>query len=199
MTRDEAREILGEGATEEQITNLLNKMHLNNSSKVKNLEQQVNELKEQNEKYNEKYSDYDSLRKKLDDIEKEKMTEQERIEADKKATAENLYKSKIMLNTTTAKQILADYDLSDEEISALVRDDMDTTLSIVNKFKERFDNYREKVEKKTREDLTNLDLKPSITNVNQNEDVMTFDKFSKLSASEQEKFINEHPDEFEKL
>lgn len=195
MTRDEAREILGEGATEEQITNLLNKMHLNNSSKVKNLEQQLNELKEQNEKY----SDYDSLRKKLDDIEKEKMTEQERIEADKKATAENLYKSKIMLNTTTAKQILADYDLSDEEISALVRDDMDATLSIVNKFKERFDNYREKVEKKTREDLTNLDLKPSITNVNQNEDVMTFDKFSKLSASEQEKFINEHPDEFEKL
>ena len=45
----------------------------------------------------------------------------------------------------------------------------------------------------------NTDLKPSISNVNQNEDVMTIDKFSNLSAEEQEKFINEHPEEFEKL
>ena len=34
MTRDEARKILGEEATEEQITNLLNNYHIQESAKV---------------------------------------------------------------------------------------------------------------------------------------------------------------------
>ena len=37
MTRDEAKKILGESATEEQITNFLNNYHLNENAKVKEL------------------------------------------------------------------------------------------------------------------------------------------------------------------
>jgi hypothetical protein len=58
---------------------------------------------------------------------------------------------------------------------------------------------KENVAKQTKESLMNVDLKPTMTNVNQSESVMDFEKFSKLSAEEQEKFINEHPQEFQNL
>ncbi len=76
MTREDARKILGEDATEEQITNLLNNYHIQESSKVKELEKQINSLNEQNSKY----SDYDEIKSKLDEINKANMSEQEKLE-----------------------------------------------------------------------------------------------------------------------
>ena len=38
MNRELAREILGENATEEQVTNLLNQWHIDESAKIKELE-----------------------------------------------------------------------------------------------------------------------------------------------------------------
>ena len=38
MNREDARKILGEEATEEQVTNLLNNFHLKENEKVKELE-----------------------------------------------------------------------------------------------------------------------------------------------------------------
>ena len=65
--------------------------------------------------------------------------------------------------------------------------------------KQTLTNLKDSVEKKTRESFATANLKPSITNVNQGEDAMTFEKFAQLSAEAQEKFIAEHPDEFDKL
>ena len=81
----------------------------------------------------------------------------------------------------------------------LVSDDEQKTINNAIRLKAKFDSMKETITKETTENLMNTDLKPSISNVNQNEDVMTIDKFSNLSAEEQEKFINEHPEEFEKL
>ena len=79
MTRDEAKKILGEGATEEVISNFLNNYHIEESAKVKDLEAKVNNLTQENSKY----SDYDSIKKQLDDINKANMSEQEKLEAQK--------------------------------------------------------------------------------------------------------------------
>lgn len=191
MNRDEARKILGEGATEEQVTNLLNNFH--DLEKSKNDE--IATLKAENSKY----SDYDAIKSKLTEIEKANMTEQEKLEQMKKETELNLKNSRIIVNTAKAKDILVGLDLDDDTIAMLVSDDETKTISNATKLKEKFDTLKANVEKQTKESLVVADLTPSISNVNQNEGAMTLDKFSNMSAEEQNKFIMEHPEEFEKL
>ena len=191
MNRDKARMILGEGATEEQITNLLNEFH--NNEKAKNAE-----IASLNDKLS-KVGDYDELKAKLDAIEKANMSEQERLAEEKKQIEANLRNSKMIYNTAKAKEILAGETVDEELLKRLVTEDEATTIANATLFKQTLSNLKESVEKQTRESLATADLKPGITNVTQNEDKMTFDKFSKLSAEEQNKFINEHPEEFENL
>ena len=194
MDREKARKILGEEATEEQITNLLNNWHIDENAKVQELEAQINSL---NAVAN-KYSDYDEIKSKLTEIEKANMTEQEKLEAQKKEIETNLKQSRIIVNTAKAKEILAGLDLDDDLISLVVSDDADKTISSANKLKAKFDSQKENVAKATKESLTSLDLTPSISNVNQNEG-MTLDKFGNMSAEEQIKWMNENPNGLENL
>ena len=195
MDREKARKILGENATEEQVTNLLNSWHLEETAKVKELENQLNGLKEQNSKY----SDYDEIKSKLDEINKANMSEQEKLEAQKKEIETNLKNSRIIVNTAKATQILAGLDLDDDIISLVVSDDEAKTISSANKLKAKFDMQKENVVKQTKESLANVDLTPTITNVNQNENIMSFDKFNSLSADEQNKWLEENPNGLETL
>ena len=194
MTRDEAKKILGENATEEQVTNLLNSYHLKETEKVKELEKQINSLTEQNSKY----SDYDSIKKQLDEINKANMSEQEKIAQQKKEADEYYKQSKIIYNTAKAKEILAGLDLDDDIISLVVSDDENKTIDSANRLKAKFDSQKETVAKATKESLITQPITPDMTNVNL-DDKMTLDKFSNLSATEQEQFIKEHPTEFENL
>ena len=192
MKRDDIKNILGEGASEEQITNLLNAFH--NSSK-----EAKNKIDELNAKLNQ-FSDYDDIKKQLDDINKANMTEQEKLEAQKKEIENNLKSSRIIVNTAKAKEILAGEVIDEQLIASLVTDNLEDTIAKANMFKTTLTNLKDSVEKQTRESLATANLKPSITNVNQGEqEVMTFEKFAQLSADAQEKFIAEHPDEFDKL
>ena len=128
------------------------------------------------------------------------MTEQEKLEQMKKETEANLKNSRIIVNTAKAKEILTGLDLDDELISLVVSDNADKTIANANKLKAKFDSQKDIVAKQTKETLINVDLKPTVSNVNQNDDgIMTFEKFGNLSAVEQEKWINEHPTEFENL
>lgn len=195
MNREEARKILGEGATEEQITNLLNNWHIQESAKVKELETQVNDLAKQNSKY----SDYDEIKNKLEEINKANMSEQEKLEAMKKETETNLKKSRIIVNTAKAKEILTGLDLDDELISLVVSDDADKTIDNANKLKAKFDSQKDIVAKQTKETLINVDLNPTISNVNQNNDVMTLEKFSGLSAEEQNQWLEQNPNGLDTL
>lgn len=197
MNREEARKILGEGVSEEVITNLLNNWHVQESAKVKELESQVTEM----EKEKSKYSDYDEIKSKLTEIEKANMTEQEKLEQMKKETETNLKQSRVIVNTAKAKEILTGLDLDDEIIALVVSDDTDKTIANANKLKAKFDTQQEIVAKQTKEALVNVDLNPTISNVNPNNDdgVMTFDKFSELTAEEQDKWATEHPEEFNNL
>lgn len=198
MTREEAKKILGENATEEQVTNLLNNYHVEESAKVKELEDKVNNLTAQNSKY----SDYDSIKQKLDDINKANMTEQQKMEAAKKETEKNLLESRKIYNTAKAKEILSGLGLSDETISLVVSDDEAKTIANANKLKSEFDATKDTVAKQTKESLMNTDLKPSISNVSQKEKddgLMTFDKFENMSAEEQNDWLAKNPSGLENL
>jgi hypothetical protein len=195
MNRELAREILGENATEEQVTNLLNQWHIDESAKIKELEGKVSNLTEQNNKY----SDYDTIKKQLDDINKANMTEQEKLEQMKKETENNLKESRRIVNTAKAKEILAGLDLDDELISLVVSDDSQKTIDSANKLKAKFDSQKEIVTKKTQEDLTKLNVQPTISNVPQTSDAMNFEKFSKMSADEQNEWLVENPNGLNEL
>lgn len=198
MKRDDIKKILGENATEEQISNLLNAFHEKESETKKQTDDTKKELDDLKKQLN-KYSDYDTIKKQLDDINKANMTEQEKMEEQKKEIAENLRQSRIIVNTAKAKEILAGESVDEELLNRIVTDDTDTTIALANKFKETLNTLKTNVEKQTRESLSTQDLKPSITNVTQDGGAMTLEKFYDLSAEEQDKFIEEHPDEFNNL
>lgn len=196
MNREKARAILGEGATEEQVTNFLNEWHNAKKEEVSTYESQLNDLKNQMNKY----SDYDEIKSKLDEINKANMTEQEKLEQMKKEAETNLRNSRIIVNNAKAREILAGYDLDDDILSMLVSDDETTTINRANKLKSKFDTQKENVAKETKESLMSIDLKPNMPNVNQNENVIdTFEKFGNLSAEEQNKWLSENPDGLSKL
>ncbi len=195
MNREKARQILGEEATEEQITNLLNNWHTDESDKVQELQNQINSLTAENKKH----SDYDAIKSKLTEMEKANMTEQEKLDQMKKETETNLRQSRIIVNTAKAKEILAGLDLEDDLIQLVVSDDADKTIASANKLKAKFDSQKENVTKETKESLLNVDLTPSMSNVNQNNDAMTLEKFSDLSAEDQEKWLQENPNGLENL
>ena len=90
MTRDEIKKILGEGATEEQITNTLNALH----NQTNALNKQISELQSNINQY----SDYNDIKKQLDDINKANMSKQEKLNAQKEEIAKNLHESRIIKN-----------------------------------------------------------------------------------------------------
>lgn len=195
MNREKAREILGEGATEEQITNLLNNYHLEESAKVKDLENQINDLAQANSKH----SDYDAIKKELDDIKKANMTEQEKLEAKIKATEENYRISRMAVARAKAKEILAGENLTDDDIEDLVCDDLEKTIAKATRWKNNINNIKTNIEQITTEKLTKVDLKPTMSNVNPNDAIMTFAKFSELSAEEQNKWLEQNPNGLDTL
>jgi len=195
MNREKAKEILGEGATEEVITNFLNNYHIEESAKVKDLETRVNTLAQENSKY----SDYDAIKKQLDDINKANMTEQQKLEQMKKETEENYRISKMAVARARAKEILAGEDLTDDDIEDLVSDDVEKTVAKATRWKTNIANIKSNIEKSTTEKLTNVDLKPTISNVNQIEATMTLEKFDNLSAEEQNKWLEQNPNGLDNL
>lgn len=192
MNRDEAKKILGENATEEQITNFLNNYHINENAKMKELQDQVNALKNENSKH----SDYDEIKTKLNEIQQANMTEQEKLQQMKEETENNLRQSRIIVNTAKAKEILAGENIDEKLISSLVDDNLENTIAKATMFKQTLTNLKDSVAKQTKESLVNADLKPSIPNVNpnSNENVIdSFAKFANLSAEEQDKWLQENP------
>ena len=191
MTREKAKQILGDGASEEQVTEVLNTFH----SELREKEKEISNL---NSKLNSQ-SDYDELKKKLDDIEKANMTEQEKLANMQKEAENNLKQSRMIVNKAKATEILAGLNICEDIINSLVRDDEASTLTNANNLKSQIENMREETIRKTKEELATIDVKPNISNVRQNDSEMTWEKFTKLSQEEQNKFAKENPEEFEKL
>lgn len=190
MNREEIKKILGEGASEEQITALLNFYHSNNKKIVDELNLAKTQLG--------KYSDYDNIKSKLDEIEREKLTEQQKIDLANQEAQETLAKANKIYFTAKAKEILAGLETDEDIISTLVGKTEEETISNATRLANRYKNIREDAEKKTRETLATADIKPNIEEKT-GEEAMNIGKFLQLSSEEQEKFIAEHPTEFNNL
>jgi TolA-binding protein len=194
MNREKARQILGESASEEQVTNFLNEWHNAKKEESKQYEAQLNELQE---KINQ-YSDYDEIKSQLNEINKANMTEQEKLEEQRKEIATNLSNSRKIYNKAKAMEILAGENVDEKIIDSLVTDNLETTMATINALKTNLTTIKDSVANKTKESLSTLDLTPTMSNVPQ-DNTMTMEKFFSLSAEEQEKFVTEHPTEFENL
>lgn len=196
MSREEAKKILGEDATEQQITNFLNVIHLNNS-KMEELRVENEANKIAREEASRKAKEYEEQ---LATIEKEKMSDVEKLELAKKEAEENLANSRRILSKAKAQEILSTVGITDEDIiKTVVSEDLDSTVANAQILANKFKFIQDETVKKTKEELANIDVKPNPTNVPQNDNQMTWEKFTALSVEEQSKFEQEHPDEFAKL
>lgn len=196
MSREDIRKMLGENATDEQITAVLNTIH-SEKAKADKLEAELQANKTASQ---EDAKTLKELQSKLDEFEKAKMSEAERLQAEKEEIAKNLANSRKILAKAKAQEILSQVGITDEDIiETVTSDNLDNTIARAQTLANKFKTVTEETVKKTKEEIANLDIKPTQTNIPQGDNVMTLDKFQNLSADEQEKFINEHPEEFEKL
>ena len=181
-------ELLAKGYTEEQVTDLLNLFHKENS-----------ETKKLSEEVNSKNETIANLQHQIDEINKANMTEQEKLEQMKKETELNLANSKKIYNTAKVKEILAGYDVEDDLIQRLVSDDENSSINSANLFKNRLDTIISNTTKKVQDSISNIDVKPNPTNIKQESNQMTAEKFKEMSMTEQVMWKREHSEEYEQI
>ena len=179
-------DLLVKGYTEEQVDEILGIYH-QNDKRVKDLERQI----EQDNAFKVKAQE---LEKQLNDINEANLSEQEKL-AKKEAEIETrLSNARKIENTAKAREILAGYDVDDELISRLVSDNIDDTINMANLFKSKIDTVKTSVANETREKLANADVKPTPTNISQDDGIMTLEKLKAMSMTEQLMFKRENPD-----
>ena len=202
MTREEARNILGEGASENQVTNMLNNVQLitkDYQEKIDNLETEKQNYETKINSFQTKLDETSKYKIELDNIKKANMTEQEQLELQKKETQRLLDEAKVISNKAKVKEILAGEGISDEQIASLVDKDETVSIDRANMLKSVLTSTKEAVEKKVKGELASIPVEPKLSNVTQSSDKMSLDKFLDMSAEEQEKFANDHTEEYNSL
>lgn len=184
-------ELLAKGYTEEQVTDLLNTFHSINSENklLKNEVQAKQDLVNQNLE----------LQRQLDEINKANMSEQERLASEKAETEKYLANAKKIYNTAKAKEILAGLDIDEQLITTLVSEDENATINNATLLKNKMDALKESTIKQTKESIANLDIKPTPTNIPQENSAMTVEKFKNMTLSEQVMWKRENAQEYENL
>ena len=128
------------------------------------------------------------------------MSEQEKLQAQQKEAEKYLHEAKLIRNKAKVMEVLAGKGFDEEIIDSIVGEDENLSVAKAQKLVERLDTVIADTKKKTEEELANLNVKPNLTNTNPNSDgAMNWEKFSKLSQEEQNKFAEENPEEFAKL
>jgi hypothetical protein len=199
MNREEVRKLLGEGATEEQVTAVLDKFHAEQG----NLTKQVATLQNQVTDLTTEKTELLGYKAQIAEIEKSKLSEQEKIELQRKELAQKNKDANLLINSIKAKSILVGAGIgeaeADELVATIVKEDEQATIASATLFVNQFNSIKENTAKQTREELANVNLKPTPTNIPPNSNAMTWDKFSEMSVEEQNKFAEEHPEEFNNL
>lgn len=190
--------LLEKGYTEEQVTDLLNLFHGNSKAN----DSEIMRLQKELEVANTKIKGMDDLQKQIDAINREKMTREEKIALQEKEAAAKVAQANKLLNSTKAKSILSEAGITDNIdniVSRIVSDDETATVESATEIASLFKVKMEEVAKKTREELMNTDITPNASNVQPGSGAMTWEAFSKLSVAEQNKFAEEHAEEFANL
>lgn len=208
MTREEVKEILGEDATDVQITNFLNFHHSQEKTKndeINNLQSKING-----------YKDYDSIKKQLDDLKKANMSNEELLVEKQKELDTALASAKEAelsfqkkQNSLEAKSILIAAGITDEEqlkglLSSISTDNKDMTIASANNIANLVKATKDSTEKLVKESLMNGEPDPSANGGKKakSDDTMTKDKFNKLlmeNFEEAKKWKDEHTEEYQRI
>lgn len=193
MKREDVKKILGEDASDEQVDSVLNLYHSSNKAsneKISQYEAKVSSM-----------SDYEEFKKYKEENEKLKMTEQQRLDALKKEAEDNFRKSKLVYNNAKAKDILAGLELDDDLISTIVTDDEEKTIANATKFKEKIEAIKMDTQKKTKEELGNINQKPTAGNQdpNGNGKKLSKDDFKNMTIQEKNKLYLEDKATWEEM
>lgn len=183
---------LAKGFTEEQVTDILNQFHeVNNENKL---------LKGEKDKNDQLVNQNQELQKQLDEINKANMTEQERIANERAEADKYLSNAKKINNTAKVKEILAGENIDENLIARLVTDDEQESINNATLFKTTLNNLKETTEKLTKESIINTPVKPNPTNIPQQDDgIMTPERFSKMTMTEQTLWKRENAQEYENM
>ena len=199
MNREEVRKLLGENATEEQISAVLNKFH----TEQKNLNEQVTNLQGQVNNLTTEKTELLGYKTKVEEIERANLSKEEQLQLKEQELNKKMAQADILQNSIKAKSILVGAGVGEEEadklVASIVKEDEQATIDSATLFANQFNNIKEVTAKQTREELANLDLKPNPSNIPPNSKAMTWENFSKLSAKEQAEFAEKNPEEFAKL
>lgn len=172
--------LLEQGFSEEQVTLILNMFH-NTAESDKKLQEQLGALQTQ-------LADYEVTKAELDTLKREKMSENEKLEADRKEIEKNLAESRTIKNEAKVTAILAEIGITDSEtIKDLVSDDENISISKARRYVDNFKKMKEDTIKKTKEELQKRDVKPNGSNSSVTDDeeevadlTMTKDKFNEM-------------------
>lgn len=192
-------DFLEKGYSEEQITDLLNMFHSDRQNDLTEMEN----LKKTNNEISQKFNNVNG---ELQKIKNANLTEQEKIEKMLKEAQETVERANAkeksankVYNKAKAKEILAEYNLDDGLIDTLVTDDETLTLKNVNDWKKAIDNMNQNIIKKTKEEISNIDVRPNPTNVVQQPDGMTQEKFDKMTLTERKLLKDNDPETYEQF
>lgn len=208
MTREEVKKILGEDATDVQITNFLNYHHSFEKTKNDEINGYKNTINE--------HSDYDNIKKELDDLKKANMTNEELLVEKQKELDNALAKAKEeetkfqkKQNSLEAKSILMDAGITDEKelsgiLNSISSDNKDATILNANNIANSIKSIKEATEKTVKEKLMNGEPNPSADGGKKadSDDTMTKDKFNNLLMENFEKakeWKDNHAEEYQKL
>ena len=192
-------DFLEKGYSEEQITDLLNMFHSDRQNDLTEMEN----LKKTNNEISQKFNNVNG---ELQKIKNANLTEQEKIEKMLKEAQETVERANAkeksankIYNKAKAKEILAEYNLDDGLIDTLVTDDEALTLKNVNDWKKAIDNMNQNIIKKTKEEIASIDVRPNPTNVVQQPDGMTQEKFDKMTLTERKLLKDNDPETYEQF
>lgn len=200
MKREDAKANLtailgGVEPTDEQITSYLDTFHNATKTLSDSLEVANNTITD----LNSKVTNLTQSEIELNAIKQSQLTAEEKLAQKEKEIEQRLANARIVDNRAKVKEIFSEIGGVDETVlNAIVTDDETTSLKNANAFLTQIKNIQVATETKTKQDLATLDVKPVASNT-QNDNVMTWERFDQMSADEQNKFAEEHPDIMEKL
>lgn len=184
-------ELISKGYTEEQATELLNLFHAENNEIKANNTQLQKDLNIANQTITE----LNKAQVQLKQLQEAQMTDQQKLDAMKAETAKNLAESKRIVSKAQAKTIFAEIGgIDDAILDTLVSEDLTQTEANAKALVDLIKSRDEATAKKTKEDLANLNVLPTPSNVQKGGDdksQMTKEQFVKLSREEKTKIFKE--------
>lgn len=148
-------------------------------------------------------SEKNAIQSQLDNERKQKLTIEEqnsqRIQEILEKAEAREKQAAIRENSAEATEILIGAGLSKEDITSnnllasLVNENREESIARANGFAALFKNQKAKVEEQVKKDYYNDNPMPPASNVPAGGDIMTREKFNKLTYSEELKFAQENP------